>query len=174
MLKIRRPLGRLIFNMGIAIPGKTVFLIETAPWTTAELSSPITTRISIKKKNHSGSLHIYSHLAQTLIVKLNFEYFSSSEIFKICLICESNLEYFTFFKQHIWNLSTIGSLTCLRATLCPYFPTFIFSMASGVSLTGGGWDDQFTDTTIWQHTQRLTFCVLRFRWLILKHWGFFF
>ena len=35
MLKIRRPLGRLIFNMGIAIPGKTVFLIETAPWTSA-------------------------------------------------------------------------------------------------------------------------------------------
>ena len=32
MLKIRRPLGRLLFNMGIAIPGKTVFLIETAPW----------------------------------------------------------------------------------------------------------------------------------------------
>ena len=32
MLKIRRPLGRLIFNMGIAIPGNTVFLIETAPW----------------------------------------------------------------------------------------------------------------------------------------------
>ena len=31
MLKIRRPLGCLIFNMGIAIPGKTVFLIETAP-----------------------------------------------------------------------------------------------------------------------------------------------
>ena len=31
MLKIRRPLGRLIFNMAIAIPGKTVFLIETAP-----------------------------------------------------------------------------------------------------------------------------------------------
>ena len=31
MVKIRRPLGRLIFNMGIAIPGKTVFLIETAP-----------------------------------------------------------------------------------------------------------------------------------------------
>ena len=31
MLKIRRPLGRLIFNMGIAIPGKIVFLIETPP-----------------------------------------------------------------------------------------------------------------------------------------------
>ena len=31
MLKIRRPLGRLIFNMGVAIPGKTIFLIEMAP-----------------------------------------------------------------------------------------------------------------------------------------------
>ena len=37
MLKIRRPLGRLIFNMGIAIPGKTVFLIEMAPRLSAEL-----------------------------------------------------------------------------------------------------------------------------------------
>ena len=36
MLKIRRPLGRLIFNMGIAIPGKTVFLIETAPWLSSQ------------------------------------------------------------------------------------------------------------------------------------------
>ena len=31
MLKIRRPLGRLIFNMGITIPDKTIFLIETPP-----------------------------------------------------------------------------------------------------------------------------------------------
>ena len=37
MLKIRRPLGRLIFNMGIVIPGKTVFLIETAPSSPAEM-----------------------------------------------------------------------------------------------------------------------------------------
>ena len=39
MLKIRRPLGRLIFNMGIAIPGKTVFLIETAPKPLPETNS---------------------------------------------------------------------------------------------------------------------------------------
>ena len=32
MLKIRRPNGRLIFNIGIPIPGKTVFYIETGPW----------------------------------------------------------------------------------------------------------------------------------------------
>ena len=40
MLKIRRPLGRLIFNMGIAIPGKTVFLIETAPWSQLAIHDP--------------------------------------------------------------------------------------------------------------------------------------
>ena len=43
MLKIRRPLGRLIFNMGIAIPGKTVFLIETAPWVFLNVLSSIYT-----------------------------------------------------------------------------------------------------------------------------------
>ena len=37
MFKITQPLGRLIFNMGIAMPGKTVFLIDTAPgWRVAE------------------------------------------------------------------------------------------------------------------------------------------
>ena len=46
MLKIRRPNGRLIFNMGIAIPGKTVFLIETAPRRQYSLIRPGTTAIS--------------------------------------------------------------------------------------------------------------------------------
>ena len=41
MLKIRRPLGRLIFNMGIAIPGKTVFLIETAPSSASKRVTPV-------------------------------------------------------------------------------------------------------------------------------------
>ena len=44
MLKIRRPLGRLIFNMGIAIPGKTVFLIETAPSSLAIADAPRASR----------------------------------------------------------------------------------------------------------------------------------
>ena len=39
MLKIRRPLGRLIFNMGITIPSETVFLIETAPWWLSQYSN---------------------------------------------------------------------------------------------------------------------------------------
>ena len=48
MLKIRRPTGRLIFNMGIPIPGKTVFLIETGPG-----SSCFTRETS----NHRGLLY---------------------------------------------------------------------------------------------------------------------
>ena len=48
MLKIRRPLGRLIFNMGIAIPGKTVFLIEMAPRT---LQTPFSNAIILNENN---------------------------------------------------------------------------------------------------------------------------
>ena len=48
MLKIRRPLGRLIFNMGIAIPGKTVFLIETAP-------RPLSLRMTYFQARHPPS-----------------------------------------------------------------------------------------------------------------------
>ena len=43
MLKIRRPTGRLIFNMGIPIPGKTVFYIETGPW----LILPISVKLNL-------------------------------------------------------------------------------------------------------------------------------
>ena len=58
MLKIRRPLGRLIFNMGIAIPGKTVFLIETVPRTptTVQKEENIITADDTK---HSGLINFY-------------------------------------------------------------------------------------------------------------------
>ena len=51
MLKIRRPLGRLIFNMGITIPCKTVFLIEMAPWYLSDVWK--------KKTFASCNLHYY-------------------------------------------------------------------------------------------------------------------
>ena len=54
MLKIRRPLGRLIFNMGIAIPGKTVFLIETAPWQGYLLYIRIIYRLSAGETQQKG------------------------------------------------------------------------------------------------------------------------
>ena len=50
MLKIRRPLGRLIFNMGIAIPGKTVFLIETAPCQPVTTDCISTPRIAVNSR----------------------------------------------------------------------------------------------------------------------------
>ena len=62
MLKIRRLLGRLIFNMGIAIPGKTVFLIETAPCIKhkdrlyrKKLNNPIDSNI-LKYKHYKNKL----------------------------------------------------------------------------------------------------------------------
>ena len=50
MLKIRRPNGRLIFNMGIAIPGKTVFLIETAPWGRGDLVVALSSRSETERR----------------------------------------------------------------------------------------------------------------------------
>ena len=69
MLKIRRPLGRLIFNMGIAIPGKTVFLIETAPrslqkihpTTMQNLNSQISQWLHISHHNYYAVEFFVSH-----------------------------------------------------------------------------------------------------------------
>ena len=66
MLKIRRPLGRLIFNMGIAIPGKTVFLIETAPWWCINVSA---------KRVTSGSLTALSSVGGLSIARTGINYF---------------------------------------------------------------------------------------------------
>ena len=72
MLKIRRPLGRLIFNMGIAIPGKTVFLIETAPRRNESArplhKSPhwIVSLIVLRHATLTFELHVYSGLNTNL------------------------------------------------------------------------------------------------------------
>ena len=58
MLKIRRPLGRLIFNMGIAIPGKTVFLIETVPLWWGRGITTMTSHIVVSNQIKSALLAI--------------------------------------------------------------------------------------------------------------------
>ena len=63
MLKIRRPLGRLIFNMGIAIPGKTVFLIETAPRTLLQRFTPFVSNPIWIVNCDAFALIIYSKIA---------------------------------------------------------------------------------------------------------------
>ena len=71
MLKIRRLLGRLIFNMGIAIPGKTVFLIETAPCHGArkEICVPFyKTNTKTAEKSTTSSVIPRISLCQTKII----------------------------------------------------------------------------------------------------------
>ena len=61
MLKIRRPLGRLIFNMGIAIPGKTIFLIETATCVDFSLPNNVkheTLVMEYINERNKGQLHM--------------------------------------------------------------------------------------------------------------------
>ena len=83
MLKIRRPLGRLIFNMGIAIPCKTVFLIETAPcwWHTVTRTSAGTVvteirnqRDTYKKYLNLHFLYVSSSLCILAILPLNAQW----------------------------------------------------------------------------------------------------
>ena len=74
MLKIRRPLGRLIFNMGIAIPGKTVFLIETAPWwhqAIAWINVNLSAKVSFIWEQ--GGIHLRAVLQEVFMISiLNF------------------------------------------------------------------------------------------------------
>ena len=65
MLKIRRPLGRLIFNMGIAIPGKTVFLIETAPRPS---------RCWVDTDSVSLALNLFLRLQSTMLSRLAWRF----------------------------------------------------------------------------------------------------
>ena len=68
MLKIRRPLGRLIFNMGIAIPGKTVFLIETTPWVWAlSYSLYIQWNLHNETREVSPKTRKFHHLPGTIL-----------------------------------------------------------------------------------------------------------
>ena len=78
ILKIRRPLGRLIFNMGIAIPGKTVFLIETAPCT-------------IKLKSVLGNSGIHHTNYSLLIPKTNHSIILEKQAFPYDVI--QNFDY---------------------------------------------------------------------------------
>ena len=100
MLKIRRPLGRLIFNMGIAIPGKTVFLIETAPWTiAANALTPCLTRPSadVTFINHDGQIDPclpgdlwYFSVDELCKMQVNVDVSSEKKIstFDWCIVCE--------------------------------------------------------------------------------------
>ena len=136
MLKIRRPLGRLIFNMGIAIPGKTVFLIETAPWSLAN-----TWHISFHLSYWTGtsrwnrlynSALVKSYVIQILKGMLNMIVFRrglciGSVLCCDLLWCNDNRSYTIYFLvtslvhgfiQLKMNLSKVDNITKQYKTLC--------------------------------------------------------
>ena len=98
MLKIKRPLGRLIFNIGIAIPGKTVFLIETAPSTQARY------KLHDPKKNLNMN-DSYAYCEEYLYLILS----SSPKI--------GSMTYLLLFGVRSWN----------NGTRCISFYIFIFN-----------------------------------------------
>ena len=111
MLKIRRPLGRLIFNMGIAIPGKTVFLIETAPrvssFTASIVSSVTLYLICIDDLMDTGHLRWWSNTTWWYITKYcqtsNISHTKSQNLDDSHLIIGTDIErpLFCVFSNHI-------------------------------------------------------------------------
>ena len=124
MLKIRRPLGRLIFNMGIAIPGKTVFLIETAPWALDTMRSHQPywmASFSLQRWRVKGLLKF------CILLRKFVCYFAQNEIhYPICII----------FAKKYWNLSKntqMLALFCEVSFYGPFLSAFYLLMASFLS-----------------------------------------
>ena len=139
MLKIRRPLGRLIFNMGIAIPGKTVFLIETAPrW------MPMRTELFKTWTATHPCFHwvqVFKYMTdKRMAIEISKHVFDIEPIFMNSLLIMWNLQYIKFgnlpscyteatwsYRQKYWqesseHLSIFGSLIdWLYTNIVAYF-----------------------------------------------------
>ena len=120
MLKIRRPLGRLIFNMGIAIPGKTVFLIETAPcsaWSHYLNHCRSTVNWTLRNKLRE----IWKKKYETFhINKANLRDLIAATDLVILLKLDSNRQFFSPCDLEIWWMTPKNN----RAPLLCYFKLF--------------------------------------------------
>ena len=112
MLKIRRPLGRLIFNMGIAIPGKTVFLIETAPRKSCKQSIRERDWLLMYSMNDGYLLHFMPYFfcsrrngTKTLNCSSRYAYLSDGST----KICSQRI----FSRAHLPDLLVRSSYKCL-------------------------------------------------------------
>ena len=107
MLKIRRPLGRLIFNMGIAIPGKTVFLIETAPWLCVVWgNSYIPNVVILMDMSQSDQYTHYKIRQSTICVHISSTYYINDAHCEDALFVESVIasEYWLTQKTFVTRL----------------------------------------------------------------------
>ena len=102
MLKIRRPNGRLIFNMGIAIPSKTVFLIETAPGSSYSRQPNYIPMIMMDTLSH---LHTFNEN------RLTYGNVKELVIFKRIDICNWSME--TVIVKYVERILLNNSMTCL-------------------------------------------------------------
>ena len=72
MLKIRRSLDRLIFNMGILIPGKTIFILRRGPGLLLHqggwLARGNITSLAVIR---NSSTYVYKHHVQFFLLVLN-------------------------------------------------------------------------------------------------------
>ena len=118
MLKIRRPLGRLIFNMGIAIPGKTVFLIETAPW----LFTPL-----FHEKYGSGFTRVFLKLVlRTAILSNSHEFrwvpqnanYNESTFIKVMAWCrQATIYYPNQCRSSQFSTDDVAGSQCVKCWL---------------------------------------------------------
>ena len=114
MLKIRRPVGRLIFNMGIAIPSKTVFLIETAPrvlgnlpccaWSTSRLKWLWLRKVEFVVSNCTAKSALY--IMKWYVKEINLCDFVSSFCFAVwcCALVEIIWIFLSCIKQLVKHI----------------------------------------------------------------------
>ena len=136
MLKIRRPLGRLIFNMGIAIPGKTVFLIETAPWLLHMHDIPLNAPL---KTQFMQTVH--NNLVTYLMQSCKMPSWRNDNIIVTytCLLC---IYHQLSFSSHGFIVSVYtwdGPLTIAARCVCKHGILLCRYNSSGAPLTDRAW-----------------------------------
>ena len=143
MLKIRRPLGRLIFNMGIAIPGKTVFLIETAPRSYCTEDFPLTVYCdlvlcyqiikSMKLSHPNIGSALMCTICSDIVCNREKNHFVEIGLWVKACYCATN-RLMHFLSLYIWGLwmlrrgmdiMIIGMKFLKYISILPYYPKVI-------------------------------------------------
>ena len=138
MLKIRRPLGRLIFNMGIAIPGKTVFLIETAPRLMTQLKLPADFTYS----NDTPYLALMGRLCSV------FHEFMEH---KCCMMTSSNGNIFGVNGPLCGEFTGPGEFPTQRPVTRSFDVFFDLRLNKRLSKQGWGWWFETPPWSLWRH-----------------------
>ena len=156
MLKIRRPVGRLIFDMGITIPSKTVFLIETAPRCPTLFSSYYHVREAGYGLRHNDRLHV--PMARTDIgqsyCKIKGARLWNDKFNWLILICIKKKLQKNYHETLYWNLSlNLLHLTtvCVHALLLSWYHTYLLHKTISKYQTHWYWTTHFENVMCSTH-----------------------